>query len=296
MRLETQHLHSRQIFRSPGLAEGRRWKSPSTGKELVIVGQSGDADDPGRESALYAHEYYHYGIGPNLKAYPELGSAFEPLPPDAREHQKFLLARRVSEDGWCRLENDLICVPYHGRYGIYRVDLVGYGPTHWMPEMIDTSTHPNETWRALAIWRDPDRMVSIASLQRGWVIRSEQFARAKPRYAFKPDGELFLYEDRPDDSLDEPRGRALHVVEEIDPREDIEWDSGAEDYSNLRVRVRRLTDEGTYDPQGQVIEFEQRRHHRNATKNSPFQPVELVGQMAFDGSGVTFTLPKPLTF
>src|SRR5688572_19760133 len=173
MHLETRHLHSRQIFRSPQFAEGRRWRSESTGKELVIVGQKGDADDPGRERALYAHEYYHYHIGPNHLDYPELDDAFDPLPEGARGHKKFLLARRVSEDGWCRPENEVICVPYHGRYGVYGVDLVGYGYDAGTPEGVRSDSIPHEAWLARAIWRNPDRMVSLASLQYGWVVRSE---------------------------------------------------------------------------------------------------------------------------
>lgn len=295
MHLDPEHLHGRQIFRAPRFALGRKWRSPSTGKELIIVGTAGDADDRGRENALYAHAYYRGSPGERL--YPELKDLF---PGSGRASgDSFRIAWRVAEDGWCRPEHEAVCFPTTGRYGFFRVSLVGYGPTEWLPDGItgqEIFDRPLAPWRALAIWRHPDRMVSIASLQRGWVIRSEQFARAKPDRPLKPGGELRLYQDREDDAFDEARGAAAYCVESIDPEEDWEWDDGPEDYSSLRIRVRRLRDDGAYDPSGEVIEFRQQRHHRNAARNSPFHPVELVGQMAFDGSGMTATLPKPLTY
>ncbi|HTK59865.1 MAG TPA: hypothetical protein VL283_01535 [Candidatus Baltobacteraceae bacterium] len=289
MHLKTKHLHSRQIFRFPRFASGETWRSPSTGQELTIVRSRWDAEDPALQGPLFAHEY-HDG-SPLSLVYPELAELFE--------GRKFKTARRVSEDGWCRPENQVICFPIDGEKGVFDVDLVGYGPTHWLPDMIsgqEILEGKIEPWRASAIWHDPEKMVSIVGLQYGWVIRSEQFARARPVYSFKPDGDLFLYQDREDDPIDAARGKALHVVESIDPRED-EWSDGADDYSDLRIRVRRLRDDGSYDPNGQVIEFQQHPHHRqHASRNSPHQPVELVGQMAFDGSGVTMTLPKPLLY
>lgn len=295
MRLDTKHLHSRQIFQSPRFAKGRAWRSESTGKRLIIVGRSGDADDPGREQALYAHEYYHYHIGPNHLDYPELGSAFEPVPKEAREHQRFLLARRVSEDGWCRPENEVICVPYHGNDGVYDVDLVGYGYDRGIPENVRSDSVPNEAWKAAAIWPNPSRMVSIASLQYGWVVRSEQFAHARPRYSFEPNGLLILYSS-PLETVNEARGQALYVVELIKPEEDVEWDNGPEDYSSLRISLRRLTDTGSYDPRGEIIELQQGRHKGHLKPNSPHHPVELVGLMSFNGTIITEPRPQPLIY
>jgi hypothetical protein len=289
MFIKTERLHSRQIFRCPFFAWGRTWRSEATGKELIVVGAKGDADDLGRKEAFYAHEYYDGS--PGELAFPELKHEFS--------HKKFHLARRVSEDGWCHAANEVICIPFEGMRGVYQVDLIGYGPTEWLPDGISGTEcveRKVEDWRALAIWPNPGKMVPIVALQYGWVIRSEQFARAVLQYSFQPYGELRLYQDREKDVLDTKRGQALHVVEQIMPVEDIEWDSGPEDYSSLTLRVRRLADDGTYDPLGQIIEFHQGRHRPRHAPHHPFQPVELVGKMAFDGSLLTDNPPLPLIF
>ena len=290
MFIKTADLHGRQIIRSPRFADGSRWTSSATGREAIVVGREGDAQDPKRAEALYAVEYYDGN--PNSKDYPDLDRE------SLGGRNSFWLARRLDPDGWCRPENEVLCVPYHGRHGIYHVDLVGYGPTEWLPDGIsgqECIDRERRAWRAAAIWRDPNRMVAIASLQYGWVVRSEQFARAKRRLGERSERILTMYMDQ-EEVLDEARGKALYVVSSIVPRES-EWDDGHDDYSGLDLRLCRLHDDGTYDACGEIIELSQNAHRGHGLRNYPFEPVEFMGLMSFDRlSGVIAGPPRPLTF
>ena len=289
MYLETKHLHSRQLFRFMRFASGETWRSPSTGKELTIVRSRWDSETPALHGPTFAHEYYRGS--PLSRVYPELRDVFG--------EQPFAAARLVSDDGWCRPENQVICFPIEGEKAVFGVDLVGYGPTEWLPDGIsgqECVERKIEPWSVVARWPRPERMVSIASLQYGWAIRSEQFARATRRMGEKSDMILTLYANQ-EKILDAARGEALYVVSSIVPYEDIEWDSGRDDYSGLDIRLCRLRPDRTYDPCGEIIELRQHSHQRNATRNSPFQPVEFVGVMSFDGeTGVISCPPRPLHF
>ncbi len=289
MYLKSDRLMSRQIFRFREYTRGKPWRSPSTGRELTIVECRFSTDEPvAYEGVLFAHEYFEYC--PPFLLYPELAAQFE--------GRKFKFARRMSEDMWCRPENEVVGFAIEGVHGVFHIDLIGYGPTLWHPEGTDQDylKAPILPWQALAIWQNPGRMVSIASLQYGWVIRSEQFARAIPNNKVKPNGAFTLYEDRGGEALELQRGKALYVVERILPIPDEDWDMGLQEYSYLDIRVRRLTDQGRFDPKGETIDLRQSQQPRPAMWNSPFQPVELMGQMAFDGSGLSEVRPQPLIF
>lgn len=290
MYIKTEYLHSRQIVRSPRFAQGSRWRSKTTGKELVMVGRSGDDDDTVRVEAMYAIEYFDGN--PNRRDYPELDK--KPL----GGVNRFFLARRVDGYGRCRSDGDVLYIPYHGRHGIYGVDLIGYGPTEWLPDGIsgqECEERPREGWKGV-LWPRPERMVSIVSLQYGWVVRSEQFARAKRRLGERSEGILTMYMDQ-EKILDASRGEALWVVSSIVPHENVEWDDGGEDYSDLDIRFCRLRADRTYDCCGEIIELRQHAHRARGLRNYPFQPVEFVGLMSFDdASFVLAAPPRPLHF
>ena len=110
----------------------------------------------------------------------------------------------------------------------------------------------------------------ITKAEVGDVIVSEHFAKGWT----KENGHLLvgeIYYGKPEgDFFDSERGKAKFVVEEVDyvfPTE------GTADC--WKIRARRLTDDGTYDPNGEAIAF-----YMESDYTTPYiDEVEVVGKM-----------------
>ncbi len=128
-------------------------------------------------------------------------------------------------------------------------------------------------------------LVETFKLEAGWVIRSAHFTNGD--YRPDPNGQRIVSIDTdpaPRSAHDPTRGQALFVIENVEG-EGCDHTYGCCYW--VDVTARRLRPDGTNDPAGERICFSS-----SGRKSDPFYEVELIGQMAQNGSGVTYTLPK----
>lgn len=132
----------------------------------------------------------------------------------------------------------------------------------------------------------PNTTVETFKLMPGWVIRSPHFANGSYRPDKHGNRVVAIEPDPPRGDAHDPfRAQALFTVEEIE--------GSACDHTYgccywVDVTVRRLKPDGSNDPHGERIAFS-----AMIGRTDPLNHVELVGQMSFDGSAATYTLPKP---
>lgn len=87
-------------------------------------------------------------------------------------------------------------------------------------------------------------------------------------------------------AIDHTRNEALFVVEEKAPPEKWKRKSQPTVDDLVRIIARRLNNNGTYNPNGELLAIGENLWSKNPTK------VALVGQMNYDRTEMTYTLPK----